>query len=102
MSFDWKDQLLDEIFGRLDEVIDLPIDRQAEFCDSICVDLVSKNPNLVKFQLPDTHNPHFEMWNVCSVGNLAYVSLNHPDPGCRVESACLLERYRIWYNSHRS
>ena len=59
----------------ISEVIDLPIERQAQYADQICVQN-AKNLQFCRGQLAGfRENPQFHLWNATSIGNLAYMAL---------------------------
>jgi hypothetical protein len=59
----------------ISEVLDLPVERQAQYADQVCGQN-SSNLGFCQGQLAGfREDPQFHLWNATSIGNLAYMSL---------------------------
>ena len=85
---------MDEIFGNINTIINLPIKKQAEYADFVCKENINNDEWLLT-QLNE--NIDYEIFNINAIGNLAYISLNTINLNIKDISSEILKNYLKWY-----
>jgi hypothetical protein len=101
LSHQRAERALDNIFGSLPDLLDMPLIEQARYADHICVEGVDQGSDWIKEQICDDEFAP-EGWNSTSVGNIAYVALHYRDAECRAVALDQLNRYVAWYKAQKS
>jgi hypothetical protein len=73
------------------------IERQAKYADKTCMETVEEQGKWLKDNGLETVRGMFDYWNTTSVGNMAYVALNHSDPKIRDMALMLLKNYQSYH-----
>lgn len=73
-------------------ILQLPIEEQSEFVDGITYSLCKKGIPLISTELVNAEE--FPGWNVTSIGNLAFIALNHPAHEQQVYAKAILQKIK--------
>lgn len=76
------------------EVLDMPLEEQARFCDQTTFDNV--NTAWGKDHVNHLSTSDFSAWNLRSVGNIACIAVSCNDPEVRETARILLAKYQFW------
>jgi hypothetical protein len=80
------------------DYIDEPPLKQSESADLVCKEHTTDVEWLEK-HFSDESEDEFEGWNLCSLANVAYISLNSPEPYCSIAEGMRL-KFINWYKSN--
>ena len=82
-------------------VLDLTLEQQAKYCDHVTKSVVDNNQNLDSIGLRTGNDEEmYEDWNVCAVGNIAYIALYAKKEEDREYAKNLLDNYIKYAKEH--
>ena len=91
---------LDSIFGKLDDIIHLPLNKQAEYSDHSILNAVAKKDyDFLRRQVFRGPDKHYPQWNSVSLGGFSHIASYCDDPEIKTEALNLVNGYLDWYKA---